>query len=165
MPPGLSRAQSTPWRPEWWGYADDGYRYSDGYLLRYAGSSLIGYVPLLGGALFIGEPWPDYYEAAPAPRYWVNYYDLGPDYRYYDDTFYTVDPRTRRIATVAGFVSGDDFVVGEPLPIGYDIYNVPWDYRDRYPDGPDAIYRYADGYIYHVNPATMLIVAAIQLLT
>lgn len=164
MPPGLARV-NVAWTPDWWGYRDDGYRYYDGYLLRYSGPSLIGYVPLLGGALFIGEPWPDYYEVAPALPYWARYYDLGPDYRYYDDTFYTLDPGTNRIAAISGFLTGDDFVVGQPLPVGYDIYNVPWDYRDRYVDGPDAIYRYADGYIYRVDPRTMLILAAIQLLT
>jgi patatin-like phospholipase/acyl hydrolase len=41
---------------------------------------------------------------------------------------------------------------------------VPYSYRDRYVDGPDAYYRYSDGYVYQVDPTTQLIQAAIQLL-
>lgn len=164
-PPGLVKASIAPWQPNWWGYPDSGYRYYDGYLLRTSGLSVLGYVPLLGGALFVGEVWPEAYETAPVPAYYSAYYDLGPDYRYYDDTFYRLEPRTGRIVGVAGFLTGDEFVVGEPMPVGYDIYNVPWDYRDRYVDGPDAWYRYADGYVYRIDPKTMLILAAIQLLT
>ena len=51
------------------------------------------------------------------------------------------------------------------MPLGYDVYNVPYDYRDRYADGPNANYRYSDGYIYQVDPTTQLIAAAIELLT
>ena len=163
-PPGLVRWQPSPWRANWWGDEDDGYRYFDGYLMRYSGVQLIGYIPLLGGALFIGEDWPDAYESAPVRRYYSDYYDLGPDYRYYDDTLYRLSPGSRRIDRVAGFLTGDDFVVGERMPDGYDAYNVPWEYRDRYNDGPDGMYRYADGYVYRVDPRTMLILAAIQLL-
>jgi len=164
-PPGLVRSSAVPWQPDWWGYPDSGYRYFDGYLLRTSGPAVLGYVPLLGGPLFIGEIWPAAYETAPAPAYYSDYYDLGPDYRYYDDTFYRLEPRTNRIVGVAGFLTGDEFVVGEPMPVGYDVYNVPWDYRGRYADGPDAWYRYADGYVYRIDPKTMLILAAIQLLT
>ena len=51
------------------------------------------------------------------------------------------------------------------MPSGYDIYNVPYGYRDQYRDGPDARYRYSDGYVYQVDPTSQLIVAAIELLT
>ncbi|WP_281384386.1 hypothetical protein [Novosphingobium flavum] len=163
-PPGLVKQAYVPWRADWWGYGDSGYRYFDGYLLRTSGVSILGYVPLLGGALFIGEMWPVGYETAPLPVYYDRYYDLGPDYRYYDDTFYRLEP-SGRIVGVAGFMTGDEFIVGQPIPVGYGVYNVPWDYRDRYYDGPDAYYRYADGYIYRVDPRTRLILAAIELLS
>jgi len=61
-------------------------------------------------------------------------------------------------------LTGDDFVVGQPMPRGYDVYNVPYSYRDRYYDTPQARYRYSDGYIYRVDPPTMLITAAIDML-
>ena len=54
--------------------------------------------------------------------------------------------------------------VGDRLPLGYDVYNVPLDYRDRYVDGPDSWYRYADGSIYQVDPETQLIQAVISML-
>jgi patatin-like phospholipase/acyl hydrolase len=50
------------------------------------------------------------------------------------------------------------------MPPGYDVYNVPYAYQDRYYDTPDANYRYADGYVYQVDPTTQLIQAAIELL-
>jgi hypothetical protein len=48
------------------------------------------------------------------------------------------------------------------LPVGYDAYNVPMAYRGQYYDTPGASYRYADGYIYQVDPTTRLIQAVID---
>ena len=62
-------------------------------------------------------------------------------------------------------MTGEDFSVGRPLPLGYDAYNVPYSYRDQYADTPDALYRYSDGYVYQVDPTTRLIAAAIELIT
>mgnify|MGYP005810412373 FL=1 len=50
------------------------------------------------------------------------------------------------------------------MPSGYDVYNVPYPYRDRYNDSDDAWYRYSDGYVYQIDPQTQLISAAIDLL-
>ncbi|MBW8783123.1 MAG: hypothetical protein JF593_00530 [Novosphingobium sp.] len=170
-PPGQLRSASVPyWRPDWYGldgWADRDWLYDDGYMLRLSGERVIGYIPLLGGALAIGDVWPLPYEPVALPDYYVDYYDLGPtdDWRYYDDAIYRVDPRTSTITAVAALLTGDPFVVGQPLPDGYDVYNVPIAYRAQYIDGPDAWYRYSDGYIYRVDPVTRLIQAAIQLLT
>ena len=57
-----------------------------------------------------------------------------------------------------------DLAVGSQLPAGYDVYNVPVAYRDRYYDTPDAWYRYNDGYIYQVDPQTRLVQAVIEAL-
>ena len=43
--------------------------------------------------------------------------------------------------------------IGQPLPVGYDTYNVPFAYRDQYYDTDDAWYRYANGYVYQVDPS------------
>ena len=51
------------------------------------------------------------------------------------------------------------------MPAGYDVYNVPYQYRDRYVDTAQSQYRYSDGYVYQVDPTTRLVQAAIQLLT
>lgn len=174
-PPGLARQQNAAYRsayyqPSWFGYpslGDGRYYYDDGYLYRTgANNSILGYIPLLGGALSVGNPWPDYYDPYPMPAYYEDYYNLGsPDaYRYADDVLYRVDPRTDTISSIAALLTGDRFAVGQQLPLGYDVYNVPYAYRDRYADGPDANYRYADGYVYEVDPQTQLIQAIIELL-
>lgn len=170
-PPGLVRPAGYGWaEPDWYWRdwdRDYRYRYVDGYMLRLgSGTQVLSYVPLLGGALLIGSIWPGAYEPVALPPYYGDYYDLGPatDYRYYDDTIYRVDPGSDEITAIAALLTGTDFVIGEPMPVGYDVYNVPYAYRDQYVDGPDAYYRYADGYIYQVDPATRLIQAAIELL-
>lgn len=169
MPPGLDRAPVW-FQPDWYMHGYDRayrYRYLDGYMLRLgAGDSVLSYIPLLGGALAIGQVWPSAYEPVALPAYYDSFYDLGPanSYRYYDDTIYRVDPDTGAIESVAALLTGNDFIIGEPMPAGYDIYNVPYGYRDQYYDGPDAYYRYSDGYIYQIDPTTRLVQAAIELL-
>jgi hypothetical protein len=178
-PPGLARknngcqppgqAKQRTYQPAWWGLgglASGPYTYDDGYLLRLNGSRVASYVPLLGGALSVGNIWPSSYAPLPVPEYYVDYYDLGPagGYRYADDVLYRVDPATSAITAIAGLLTGDDIRIGSPMPPGYDVYNVPYPYRSQYPDGPDARYRYSDGYLYQVDPTTQLVTAAIDLL-
>jgi len=169
-PPGLARQQWVEYRPAYFGYPniDDGrYYYDDGYLYRLgADNGIAGFIPLLGGALGIGEIWPSFYEPAPLPPYYVEYFNLGaePGYRYADDVIYRVDPETSAITSIAALLTGDTFGVGQPMPAGYDVYNVPYGYRDQYYDTEDANYRYADGYIYEVDPTTQLISTVIELI-
>lgn len=176
LPPGQAKKldndyRSASYRPEWFGYdrlADGRYMYDNGYLYRTdPRGSILGYVPLLGGSLSVGNAWPSYYQPVNVPDYYVDYYNLGPanSYRYADDVLYRVDPQTSAITSIAALLTGDQLSVGQPLPAGYDVYNVPYAYQDRYTDGPDAAYRYSDGYVYQVDPTTQLIQAAIQLLT
>lgn len=168
-PPG--QAKKDAWQPllgrsDWWGYRDwrDGVRYYDGYLLRYNGDRVASYIPLLGGALSLGSVWPDYYQPLAMPGYYQDFYGLGPSFRYADNVLYRVDPETAVIGSIAALLTGDDIVIGQPLPAYYDVYNVPYRYRDRYVDGTDSIYRYSDGYVYRVDPKTRLVQAAIELL-
>jgi hypothetical protein len=127
---------------------------------------VLSYVPLLGGALSVGNVWPSGYDAAPVPDYFLDYFgtDEPYDYRYANGAIFGVDPQTNMIRQIAGLLTGDDWTIGQPMPRGYDVYNVPWDYRDQYADTPDAWYRYSDGYVYQVDPTTRLIQAAIQLI-
>ena len=170
VPPGQVRSAFRGYdRPDFWGLRlDDGrYRYDDGYLVRLNPDGRIGgYIPLLGGALGIGHLWPTYYQPVALPTYYESYYGLGPydSYRYADNVIYQVDPETAAITSIAALLTGDQFVVGQPMPLGYDVYNVPYAYRDQYYDRPDAYYRYSDGYVYQVDPETRLIAAAIELL-
>ena len=171
QPPGLARSQANYFdNPDYWGYRlnDGRYRYDDGYLYRVGGDGgILSYLPLLAGALSPGNVWPSSYAYSPVPQYYQDYYSLGGNrgYRYADDVIYRVDPDTAAITSIAALLTGDEFVVGQPAPRGYDVYNVPYSYRDRYRDGPDSYYRYSDGYIYEMDPETRLVASAIELLT
>lgn len=168
LPPGLARKQYRSFEPGFFGLlgADSGrYLYQDGYLLHYRADGLAGFLPLLGGALGIGNVWPASYQSAPLPAYYSDYYRLGDDrsYRYADNVIYRVNPETAAITSIAGLLTGDDIAIGQPMPRGYDVYNVPLAYRDRYSDTPQARYRYANGYVYEIDPANSLVASAIAL--
>jgi hypothetical protein len=170
LPPGLARDSHPFANSDWYrmrGLENGDYRYHDGYLLRMGGGGVQGYIPLLGGALSFGNPWPNGLNSVALPGYYQEYYGLGnPNgYRYYGDTIYRVDPQSSAISSIAALLTGDRFAVGQRIPQGYDVYNVPYNYRDRYTDGPDSLYRYSDGYVYQVDPTTQLVQSVIQLLT
>lgn len=144
------------------------YRYNDGYVYRMNNQGgLLGYLPVLGGVLSPGNTWPGQYEYQQAPRYYSDYYGLNDQYqyRYADGVLYGVNPQTQSIGQVAALLTGQQFNVGQRMPAGYDIYNVPYGYRDQYADNADSWYRYNDGYVYQVDPTTQLVQAVIQLLT
>ena len=143
------------------------YYYRDGYLVRYGDrGGISSWLPLLGGALGIGNVWPTGYQSYNVPDYYVDYYDLGGpnNYRYADNVIYRVNPEDAAITSIAALITGDEFTIGQPMPRGYDVYNVPYAYRDRYYDTPQYMYRYSDGYVYQVDPETRLVAAAIDLL-
>lgn len=144
------------------------YMYRDGYMYRYnTKGGLLGYLPILGGVLSQGNVWPTRYEYQPAPQYFSDYYGLNDryQYRYADGVLYGVDPQTQGIGQIAALLTGQQFNVGQRMPAGYDVYNVPYAYRDRYVDSPQSLYRYNDGYVYQVDPTTQVVQAIIQLLT
>ncbi len=174
LPPGqarqIARAAAAD-RYDWlWRTRGENYRhrYENGYLYRTnQQGSLIGYLPVLGGALAPGAVWPSQYAYQPAPDYYTGYYGLpqGRDYRYADGALYGVDPQTQRISQVAALLTGQNLSVGQPLPSGYDVYNVPYAHRAQYADTATSMYRYNDGYVYQADPRTQLVTAVIQLLT
>lgn len=170
-PPGQDRQRSLlNYGADFFGYRnlqDGRYRYGDGYLYRLSDSGgLLGFIPLLGGALSIGNIWPQSYRRNQVPDYYAEYYNLGPprNYGYADDVIYRLNPQSSAITSIAALLTGDEFRVGERAPDGYEINNVPTAYRDDYRDRPDADYRYSDGYVYEIDPTTQLVRAAIELL-
>ena len=174
LPPGqarqIARAAGAD-RYDWmWRTRDDAnrYEYRDGYLYRMnQQGSLLGYLPVLGGALSPGSAWPSQYQYQPAPDYYSSYFGLNQnqDYRYANGALYGVNPQTQMISQVAALLTGQNLSVGQPMPSGYDIYNVPYAYRGQYADNANAMYRYNDGYVYQADPKTQLVTAVIQLLT
>jgi hypothetical protein len=84
-------------------------------------------------------------------------------YRYAPGAIYRVDRDTSLISSVAALLTGG-LTVGQPLPMGYSAYNVPYAYRTSYYDTPDMWYRYNNGYIYSVDPTTQLVTAIVRAL-
>ena len=152
-------------------YRDDDryyYRNDDDYIYRVRrdgglidalipyGSRDYGYYP-------VGMNYPLDYNSYNVPYQYQSYYPDGGDYnyRYGNNAIYQVNPQNNMIQSIVALLAGD-LGVGQRMPSNYGVYNVPLDYRDRYYDTPDAMYRYNDGYIYRADPTTQLITAVID---
>ena len=139
------------------------YRYANGgiYQVDPYSRRIDARYPLYGGGYdyAIGQPWPVAYPGYNVPLAYQPLYADSPQYqyRYANGGIYQVDPTTQVIQALVALVSGQPMAIGQPLPAGYGTYNVPLAYRDRYYDTNDAWYRYADGYVYQVDPGTGLI--------
>ncbi|MDZ4308284.1 hypothetical protein [Allopontixanthobacter sp.] len=168
QPPGQAKKSGGNYLLNYSRFRDGDWRFFNGYAYQYrSGSNLVdAFLPLVGGALFGGNQWPAAYQDYRVPEYYGRYYGRGDnyDYRYADRTIFRVNPQDQAIEGIVGLLTGNNFEVGRPIPSGYDVYNVPNQYRDQYYDRPDAYYRYSDGYVYQVDPETRLIAAAIQLI-
>lgn len=148
-------------------YANSPYdcpRYANGYV--YEVDCVTGVIedvdPLLGYGYGYGQMMPLSYSAYNVPyQYRPLYFDTADSYyRYAPGAIYQVDPTTSLITAVAALLTGG-LNVGQPLPMGYSAYNVPYQYRTTYYDTPDAWYRYSNGYVYQVDPRTMLVTAIV----
>lgn len=150
-------------------YRDDDdyyYRAGDGFILRIDRDRDIvdGLIPLFGSGYYtVGDPWPDPYDFYNVPYQYRSYWADGDGYgyRYGDGAIYRVDARSGLVESIVALLAAD-LGVGSRLPPAYSVYNVPISYRDRYYDTADDWYRYNDGYIYRVDPTTMLITAVID---
>lgn len=150
-------------------YRDDDdflYRTGDGFIYRVnRDNNLVdGLIPLFGSGYYtVGDRWPEPYNFYNVPYQYRSYYPDGNDmlYRFGDGAIYGLDPGTQAVQSIVALLAGD-LGVGSRLPLGYDTYNVPFAYRDRYYDTADNWYRYNDGYIYRVDPTTRLITAVID---
>lgn len=159
----------VPYQYRSW-YRDDDdhfYRSGDGFMYRVSRSNNLvdGIIPLFGGGGYyaMGDQWPDPYNFYNVPYQYRSYYaDSGDyNYRYGDGAIYRVNRGSGVVESIVALLAGD-LGVGSQLPNGYDAYNVPFSYRDRYYDTADNWYRYNDGYIYQVDPKTRLISAVID---
>lgn len=171
LPAALSGAVLGGPYSQW--YRDDDryfYRWDDDYVYRVRrdGGLIDALFPTIDRDYYyypVGYEYPSAYNYYNVPHQYRTYYPEQGDwaYRYGDGAIYRVDPRTSMIAGIAGLLAGD-LAVGQPLPADYMVYNVPMAYRDRYYDSGNNWYRYNDGYIYRVDPATQLITAVINAL-
>ena len=184
LPPGQAKKVGAVWPNDWrtrsligpyrnWYRDDDRFLYRmgpDGFIYRVNRSnSLIdalipgrlndfGYYP-------VGMAYPPAYNFYNVPMQYSSYWPDGGDYyyRYGNGAIYQVNPQTSMIQGIVALLAGD-LAVGQPLPVGYSAYNVPFAYRDQYYDTPDAWYRNNDGYVYRVDPTTQLVTAVIRAL-
>lgn len=150
-----------------WRYDENGLVYGIG-----RGDGLVErVVPLYATDLFVGAPLPLGYEVYNVPFAYRSFYPDSGDYlyRYDDGGIYRVDEGSGLIDAIVALLTAGvgglgGLAIGDTLPLGYDVYNVPLAYRDDYVDRDDAWYRYADGAIYEVDPQTRLIEQIIPLL-
>ena len=171
-PAVLGSALLPPLYRSWYPDNDDYYyRTSDGYVYRIDRDRnyVDAYWPLADdwdGAYYVGAAYPqDYLGYYNVPVQYQPWYADNNDYyyRYGDGAIYQVDRQGGLIEGIVSLLAGG-FGVGQPLPAGYDVYNVPYAYRDRYVDTPDSWYRYNDGYIYQVDPTTQIVQAIVETL-
>jgi hypothetical protein len=139
-------------------------RYANGviYQVDCFTGMVVDVIPLYAGGYGVGQLLPSAYNYYNVPyQYRDLYYDTS-DYGYWyaPGAIYQYDPRSSLITSVAALMS-PGFSVGQPLPMGYDVYNVPYAYRSTYYDTPNAWYRYNNGYIYQVDPTTQLVSAIV----
>jgi len=119
-------------------------------------------VPVYAGGYGVGQLLPSAYNYYNVPMQYRSLYYDTPDYGYWyaPGAIYQYDQRSSMITSVASLLS-PGFTIGQPLPAGYGVYNVPYDYRATYYDTPNAWYRYNNGYIYQVDPMTQLVTAIV----
>ena len=155
------------YRSRYYDTADSWYRYDDGYIYQVDPYSRIveASYPIYDNGYYVGQPWPVAYPAYNVPYGYRDLYYDTPDwqYRFANGGIYRVDPESQMIQALVALATGQQFAVGQPMPVGYDVYNVPYAYRDRYYDSADAWYRYNDGFVYEVDPRTGLVERAIDI--
>jgi hypothetical protein len=119
-------------------------------------------IPLYAGGYGVGQMLPSAYNYYNVPMQYRSYYYPTADYSYWyaPGAIYQYDTRSSLITSVAALMS-PGFTIGQPLPAGYGMYNVPLAYRATYYDTPNAWYRYNNGYIYQVDPTTQLVTAIV----
>ncbi|HYW16485.1 MAG TPA: hypothetical protein VE891_10100 [Allosphingosinicella sp.] len=108
----------------------------------------------------------EWFEGYRVPVAYQGFYQDSPDYYYnYDDSgyIYRADRGSDLISAIIPLFGGG-FGVGQPLPAGYDAYNVPMQYRDDYYDNDESLYRYGDNAIYRVDNQSGLIEGIVALL-
>jgi hypothetical protein len=167
LPPGYD-VYNVPhaYRCTYFDSDDSWYRYDDGFIYEVDPRTRLieAAIPVAYDGYVVGYPVPAAYPGYAVPASYSGlYYDApGYDYRYFDGGIYQIEPDTRMVVAPVALVTGHTLGVGQVLPMGYDAYNVPYAYRDRYYDNDEYLYRYADGYIYQVDPQTRLIRAVID---
>jgi len=164
---GLNSFYPASYAPSYgYGYGYDNLcnRYANGVVYRVdcMTGMIVDAVPTYVGGYGVGQMLPSAYNYYNVPTQYRGLYYDTPDYNYWyaPGAIYQTDPGSSMITSVAALLS-PGFTVGQQLPMGYSTYNVPYAYRSTYYDTPNAWYRYNNGYIYQVDPATQVVSAIV----
>ncbi|MEJ7776499.1 MAG: hypothetical protein WKF52_03745 [Sphingomicrobium sp.] len=159
----------SAYQPFYQDTSDHYYRYGDGYVYQVGRNNglVTDYMPLLASGNGYGQMMPASYSAYNLPSQYRSFYQDNDDhyYRYAPGSIYRVDAGSGLIDSVAALLMTGGMTVGQQMPMGYQTYNVPMQYRSQYYDTPDNMYRYSNGNIYQVDPTTRLVTALISALT
>ena len=162
------------WYPASYGYGYDAgygygypnlcnrYAYGTVYQVDCVTGMVVNVIPTYAGGYGVGQMLPSAYSYYNLPMQYRGMYYPTADYSYWyaPGAIYQYDTRSSLITSVAALMS-PGFTIGQPLPVGYNMYNVPMAYRATYYDTPNAWYRYNNGYIYQVDPSTMLVTSIV----
>jgi hypothetical protein len=109
----------------------------------------------------------DWFEGYSVPVAYRSFYQDSPQhyYRYDDDGYIYRAERGSDLISAIIPLFGGGFGIGQPLPAGYDAYNVPVQYRDTWQDNDESLYRYGDNAIYRVDSQSGMIDGIVALLT
>lgn len=147
-----------------YGYDNLCNRYANGVIYQVdCGTGLVeDVVPMYAGGYGVGQMIPSAYSTYNVPMQYRSMYYPADDYSYWyaPGAIYQYDTSSSLITSVAALMA-PGFTVGQPLPAGYNMYNVPMAYRSTYYDTPNAWYRYNNGYVYQVDPTTQLVTAVV----
>ncbi len=138
------------------------YAYGTVYQVDCATGMVVNVIPTYAGGYGVGQMLPSAYSYYNLPMQYRSMYYPTADYSYWyaPGAIYQYDTSSSLITSVAALMS-PGFSIGQPLPVGYNMYNVPMAYRATYYDTPNAWYRYNNGYIYQVDPSTMLVTSIV----
>jgi len=138
------------------------YAYGVVYQVDCFSGMVVNVIPTYAGGYGVGQMIPSAYSYYNVPMQYRDLYYPTADYSYWyaPGAIYQYDTDTSLITSVAALMS-PGFSVGQPIPAGYGVYNVPYAYRATYYDTPTAWYRYNNGYIYQVDPTTQLVTAIV----
>lgn len=148
-------------------YQDSPYgcnRYHNGvvYQVDCVTGMIEGVVPLYASGYGVGQMLPSAYSYYNVPSQYRSLYYDNDDYGYWyaPGAIYQYDTSSSLITSIAALLT-PGFSIGQPLPMGYSTYNVPYAYRTNYYDTANDWYRYNNGYIYRVDPTTQLVTAIV----
>jgi hypothetical protein len=138
------------------------YAYGVVYQVDCLTGMVVNVIPTYAGGYGVGQLLPSAYSYYNLPMQYRSMYYPTADYSYWyaPGAIYQYDRGSSLITSVAALMA-PGFSIGQPLPVGYNYYNVPMAYRATYYDTPNAWYRYNNGYIYQVDPSTMLVTAIV----